>query len=361
MASLILSSEARRLQVCSCGRDPAQFFSLSCKITPVRARVLGMNQLLSTLSDRPLQHHSGAVDSRSLSLKRHLAYLRRLVAQGGPLPQDDHALTEWINHLADEVQEGQLTPQELKTLQSSFGAAFSEETMQGFAYLKPHGYAGDYEIIDRIYTHYQSGLAHLRNWDRYWQQHSAAKAVRNRKAYFHQCLREVVTWGRTTRVLNLASGPGRDLKEFFQGFFSEGLHVHCVDQDERAIAHAQQLCEPYLERIRFEQANAVRVRLDQEAYDFIWSAGLFDYLPDRLFVRLLQKLMGALGKSGEIVIGNFSPRNPSRKYMELFEWNLIHRSEAQLRELALLAGCSPESIDVRSEEEGVNLFLHIKH
>jgi hypothetical protein len=62
----------------------------------------------------------------------------------------------------------------------------------------------------------------------------------------------------------------------------------------------------------------------------------------------------------EIIIGNFSTINPSKNYMELFEWNLHHRSPQKLIYLAESCGLNSDQISVSTEEEGVNLFLHIK-
>ena len=44
----------------------------------------------------------------------------------------------------------------------------SLETMQGHAYLKPHGYAGDFELIDKIYTYWKSDDPNLIRWDDYF-------------------------------------------------------------------------------------------------------------------------------------------------------------------------------------------------
>ncbi len=91
-------------------------------------------------------------------------------------------------------------------------------------------------------------------------------------------------------------------------------------------------------------------------------AGLFDYLDDRKFVYLLGKLRAHLVTGGRLIIGNFSNRNPTRKYMELFgKWFLYHRSEQELVALATASGVAEEQVTVYSEPLGVNLFLHLGH
>ena len=61
------------------------------------------------------------------------------------------------------------------------------------------------------------------------------------------------------------------------------------------------------------------------------------------------------------MIGNFSDTNPDRPYMEvLMEWDLYHRSEEKMILLATECQIQEDQIRIGKEEEGVNLFLHIK-
>ncbi len=115
-----------------------------------------------------------------------------------------------------------------------------------------------------------------------------------------------------------------------------------------------------IKNVSFINQNAFRYR-PAARYDFIWSAGLFDYFSDKLFVRLLNCMYSILNTAGELIIGNFSPANPSRGMMEVFaKWYLHHRDQAELSSLAIRAGVEEDMIDVRSEKLGVNLFLHLK-
>ncbi|MEO1713093.1 MAG: class I SAM-dependent methyltransferase, partial [Bacteroidota bacterium] len=64
----------------------------------------------------------------------------------------------------------------------------------------------------------------------------------------------------------------------------------------------------------------------------------------------------------KIIIGNFNElHNPSRTYMEIFgDWYLVHRTKEDLLRLGKAAGFKVDQMVVGQEEEGVNLFLHIK-
>ena len=182
----------------------------------------------------------------------HLEFLHSLMERGGPEPRDYYELDAWIAEVADQLKAGRLRDDDISRLVEGFGDAFSTETMQGFAFRKPHGYAGDFEIIERIYERYTSDQAKLNKWDVYWQQHSAAHAVRNRVNVFADELGRVCSerGAEVMHVLNLASGPGRDMKQFFELNPSANVHFDCVDQDQNAIEYAKNLCKESMQRIR---------------------------------------------------------------------------------------------------------------
>jgi len=291
----------------------------------------------------------------------HLGYIRALVEQGGPRESDYAQLDAWISTIHSLIRSGQLSAAELITLREAFGEAFSPTTMQGFAFIKPHGYAGDFEIIDRIYKNYLSPLPHLTAWDRYWQSHAAAHAVRNRKDYFHQLLDRVAPppgGGKSLSVLKLASGPGRSMFEWLSANPEAAISFECLEIDPKAIQYASCLNHRFRDRITFHQKNVLRYRPTAQ-YDLIWAAGLFDYFTDKVFASLVRRLLPALAPNGELVIGNFSDLNPSRPYMEIFDWLLNHRSPLDLRRIAEQCGVPHDRVTIGSEPAGVNLFLHI--
>jgi len=255
-------------------------------------------------------------------------------------------------------QAGDVAAAEWDGLIARFGKAFSERTMQGFAYRKPHGYAGDFEIIDHIYTRYHADDPRLHRWNAYWQSHAAAQAVRNRMAYFAATVAQRIQGpghNRRLRLLNVASGPGRDMLHFFEQHpaLADRVAFVCLEQDSAAIDHAQRLCVAHRGAVEFVQANAVRFTT-RERFDLVWSAGLFDYFTDRVFVSLLRRLLGLLTPAGDLVIGNFCVTNPSRAYMDLFDWQLRHRSPVALRALAAAAGAGAGVVDVRRQPSGVS-------
>jgi len=292
-------------------------------------------------------------------IEQYQFLLKGLVSKGGPEPEDYEELDESIESLYSAYSQGLVSKDELGELRKAMGEALSPSTLQGFAFTKPHGYAGDFEVIDRIYTQRVAEEPNLKAWDRFLHEHAAPKAVRNRKSYFHNLLNRHVAAGRPLRVLNVASGPGRCMFEWLQANPDTDVTFHCVDIDEDALNYAAKLNERFSDRITFTHRNALRFKSEQK-YDVIWAAGICDYFNDATFKVFLGRLLGMLAPGGELVLGNFSKENASRAYMELIsDWWLHHRSEQDLISLAINSGISPDSVFVGSEPEGVNLFLHV--
>jgi hypothetical protein len=72
-----------------------------------------------------------------------------------------------------------------------------------------------------------------------------------------------------------------------------------------------------------------------EPVDFIYAAGLFDYLNDHLAVRTIKRMFDLLRRGGRLVVANFTPQSSGRAYMEAFmDWWLIYRTGAELDALA---------------------------
>jgi extracellular factor (EF) 3-hydroxypalmitic acid methyl ester biosynthesis protein len=307
-----------------------------------------------------LQEMSGQ-QGEAIQFTEFQQQLEALTVRGGPLPQEYAEVNRAIRKVGDEIRAGVLDIKVLRAVMKEWAEKHFAGTMQAESIFKKHGYSGDFEIIDDIYRMRIAPESRLRRWDLFFHAQAAPCAVRNRKAYFHRLLAglEERMPGRKLRVLNIASGPARDLREWFDANPDSRVEVDCIELDPKAIAHATALCARYSDRVTFHQQNALKF-VPAEKYDLIWSAGLFDYLTDRLFVRLVRSLMPFVNAGGEVVIGNFSEFNSSRDYMELMgDWYLEHRSEERLRGLAERAGALARLTEVHWEPEGVNLFLHV--
>ena len=72
--------------------------------------------------------------------------------------------------------------------------------------------------------------------------------------------------------------------------------------------------------------------------------------------RLIERSYGQLTAGGALVIGNFTPANPDRQFMDnVMYWRLIHRDENQMRQMFAQTSFG-DRISLIAEQEGVNLF-----
>lgn len=268
-----------------------------------------------------------------------------------------------IESISLDLKNGQLTRKDISEINTIFGEEFLENTIQGYGLRKPYGYAGDFLMIDKIYTLATSENPKFKIWDEYFHLQTAPKAVRNRKEYFKKIMQKRINCNTQLELLNVASGPARDIFEMYSKLpANKKVVTTCVEMDKNAVEYAQELNKEFLDKIQFIQKNIFKYK-ENSKYDIIWSAGLFDYFNDKAFLLILKKFKNWLKPGGEIIIGNFNENhNPSRNYMEIFgEWFLTHRTEDQLIYLAMEAGFDRKMINIDNEPENVNLFLHIKN
>ncbi len=302
---------------------------------------------------------SAALAYPNLSLNDAIAALDGVIDRGGPAPTD-YALVgdafarmhgeEYEAHggLARRVRTNPVIADFFTRHRAVFGTT---ATMQGMIRLKPHGYAGDFETIERIYAHSCSELGNLRSWDRMFHATAGSRAVRNRAMVFDS----LVNSRAPVSAASLACGPALDVAAALPG--SSIRRLTLLDNDPNALRRARVNLPETDAEVSFEHRNVIRWR-PTETFDLIWCSGLFDYLADKTAVFLLQRLRAALAPGGALVIGNFAPGHASRAYMEsVGEWLLIHRTDRDLLSLALAAGARADQTCVMSEPTGVNLFL----
>jgi len=244
-----------------------------------------------------------------------------------------------------------------------------------WSYEKPFGYAGDFKIIDDIYQNNPRTIGFDRLWDNYFQQLSATKAIRERK----EAIKKVISGyiknnkGRKIRIMNLASGPAREIKDLLVSDLPDTfaqVEFDCYDIDVRSIEYAKKLVNsPH--KVNFIQKNAIRLALKNDirreinsTYDLIYSLGLFDYLDERPASRLVSNLRNILNPDGIMVIANVADKynNSSSAWMEwVADWNLIYRSKDEFKKIFLDAGFSSAELKLVLQHNKVVQYCFAGH
>lgn len=205
------------------------------------------------------------------------------------------------------------------------------------AWRKPRGYAGDAEMLDYLYSGMApsgttaEGLAVFRGTTG----GPNGRSVVHRRDWLAARIDEIAAGRSGTRVLSIACGHLREAARSLA--VAEGRIAECVGVDQDALSLAVAERDNLFRGMRFVNARVMDlVRGEQafEGFSFVYAAGLFDYLPTDLARRLLATMFRALRPGGWLLVGNFTPDNHGRGYMECFmDWQLLCRDEAALEDL----------------------------
>jgi extracellular factor (EF) 3-hydroxypalmitic acid methyl ester biosynthesis protein len=251
------------------------------------------------------------------------------------------------------------------------------------AYQKPLGYAGDYEMVNMIARNAVEGASLFAKIFNVWliQQGSAA-AHRNRLMYLTKCIEaetfRVSRTGNRARIFNFACGPAVEVQQFLDySPLSEQVEFTLSDFDSETLTHTQKAINDIKQRWGWQtsvqfQKKAVHqlIKESQKSvatgngirgeYDFIYCAGLFDYLNDYTSKLLIKIFHQQLAPGGLLVITNVTPLTSNRGSLELIlDWNLIYRNAAQLEQLCSDI-ISKEKVRVKSDKTGINIFLEAR-
>ncbi len=291
------------------------------------------------------------VKSRVLSFEQ-FSYLENMLRKGGPDENEYFQFAKMVNTFDEQAIE------EMRKV--LFPLLNNTSTVQGYAFSKPLGYAGDYMMIEKIYQRHVSPNPLFTKWDTWWQKSHAATAVRNRKDYFINLMRKLEAQSMDPkRILILGSGPATDVHEYLTKNPSTRINFDLLDMDPRAIEYARDKNKAFEDKVNFYKINVLRFNTHKR-YDMIWSAGLFDYFKEKHFIYLINKYLKLLNETGEMVIGNFSDNNPTQTLQEAFsDWILNYRSEEELLSIASRSGLKEGDVIIEKEPLGINLFMRI--
>jgi hypothetical protein len=264
-------------------------------------------------------------------------------------------------------------------LWNAAGSWLESGWLQHRARFKPRGYAGDYELLTRLWN--GTCAAEPLGWalDRFFQRQAAVEAVRARMAQSASALVEHCLAGgrpagdrRKYKVVSIGSGPAIELTELARllpDWHRQRLEVVLLDLDGDALDFGRAGLAAYLpgEQIACHRENLFRLAalsrlapLFDEA-DAIVCLGLFDYLADEPAGRLLGMIWQALAAGGLALVGNFAPHCPTRAYMEwIGNWYLTYRTAGELERLAVGAGVPAERFTIAAEHTGCDLFINAR-
>jgi hypothetical protein len=252
--------------------------------------------------------------------------------------------------------------------------------LQNRARTKPRGYAGDYELLSRIYRGERCDDSLGRLFDHYFHEQAAPRAVRHRMTMMANWIAAAVRTAAADpeadqsplRVAVVGSAFGLEARDALGQLTADErrrVHLTLLDLDPAALEFAAQQLQPLLAPRQLAAVSTNVFRLPGRSAvaailrdcRLLLCPGLFDYLDDAAAREMLAALYAQLAPGGRLTVFQFAPHNPSRAYMEwLANWYLIYRDAAQFRQVVAQAGLSGQVAAAGAEPLGVDLFLTLE-
>ena len=247
-------------------------------------------------------------------------------------------------------------------------------------FTKPLGYAGDYEMVNMMLRNPCEGNSLFAKVLNIWfLRQPPVVAHRNRIDYL---VRQLIQFTahmhrqhKTPRIMTVGCGPAQEVQSFVaEQAISSYADITMLDFNEETLRFTGDL----LERLKKKNNRSTRFHAIKKSvhhilkeggrtvglsvgaqYDFVYCAGLFDYLSDQVCQRLMDIMYDWLTPGGLLVATNVAAHNPSRAWMEhVTDWYLIYRDARQMAKLAP-GQANKEDVRVIAEPSGVNIFLEV--
>lgn len=281
-------------------------------------------------------------------------------------------------------QEGSLVPPEDSVSHRNFAQTALHPLLlrAPFVYrtfAKPLGYAGDYEMVNQILADPRQGSStYFQIINAFFLKAAVAQAHRNRIDILVDYLGRVAAVAkkeeRKVRVLNVACGPAVEIQRFIASDpNADSLEFTLLDFSEPTLQYTRSCIERASQRggrnvkVEYVQESVHQLLkraskrndgLDNGVFDFVYCAGLFDYLTDKVCSRLLDYFVARTRPGGSVMVTNVHSANPQKNVMEhLLEWHLIYRDESGLE--AVLPQ-PREHERIFTDETGVNIFAEFR-
>ena len=298
----------------------------------------------------------------------------------GPALRAIESLGDRFEEVATRV-ERELRPAHIHFTRRNLHSTLMSSPFAYRTFHKPLGYAGDYEMVNMIGRDpYEGGSLFARVVNAWFLQQLPAEAHRNRLKILKQKLIEetarMVRAGHVAKVFNLGCGPASEIRDFLSDSeLSDHAQFTLLDFNEETIQHTGALLKQVSNRfgrrtiIQLQKKSVQQLLKDAARagtqstgakFDYVYCAGLFDYLPDRICKQLMGALYDLLAPGGLLLVTNVDGTRPFHNKLEfILDWNLIYRTGPQLADLR------PDPVDreactVTADLSGVNVFLEIR-
>ena len=219
-------------------------------------------------------------------------------------------------------------------------AALFQDPLTKRALEKPRGYAGDVVMMDYVYgihpdeaNRQASELG--RAICRYIQSRPAGQSVRFRREHLAGLIDQLAGEKERPSVLAIASGHLREAELSHALAAGQIGRFVALDADADSLREVEkQYSRLGVETVHGSVRHILARKVNLGTFDFVYAAGLFDYLNDAVAQALTARMFEMTRPGGQVLIPNFAPKVKDRAYMETFmDWDLIYRDRDDMARL----------------------------
>ncbi|MFB5677648.1 class I SAM-dependent methyltransferase [Paenibacillus terreus] len=246
---------------------------------------------------------------------------------------------------------------------------FLQEPLTRRAFEKPLGYAGDPVMIDFVYDHDRAvppnarstEISEILNCELNRIGH-ASYAIRERKHILSRKINQTAERVVNPYILSVACGYLREALDSSAVKNKKIGKFVAIDHDKESLSVVAEQIKDFGETIHASLMDLIFNTVPLSTFDFIYTAGLYDYLPDSLAKKMTSKLFELLNPGGRLLIANYLPDTPTLGYLEaVMDWWLIYRDKDQMQELIeLIPQESIHDVDMFVEKNQVMIFMEIE-
>lgn len=241
------------------------------------------------------------------------------------------------------------------------------------AFDKRKSYQGDYKMLEFIYENRVISKSIGRYLDNTFLKSPYAVGIRLRKDKIRELLLKFIKEidRREINILSIPCGSCREIRELATDIPSEKIIIFtCVDSDEEALRFSQDK----IKKLPFKNLEFTFFRKDilgvlnnttgkeiLAGQDIIYSVGLFDYLPDRVFKKLFSLLFKLLKPEGKLIITH---QNREKTFAPIFPdwycgWKFVPRSKEEVANLLYNVSLPNLSLSVISDDFGYIYYFTV--
>lgn len=248
----------------------------------------------------------------------------------------------------------------------------SKSYFVGRGLLKPHGFPGDFVIVESMYDGNTKSMGIGYIYDVIFLNTQLCQGLRNRKDHMKQILANYLKLQKNKDIslINIGCGGSRELRELDFPNQGNGLTISIMDFDKKALEFSQtKLNERQL------QANFIPLNVDVgslitdkgikkaglQPSELIYSIGLFDYLPDRVLSLIVKNLYALLKENGFLIFAHKDHTVYNPIIADWFcDWKYYPRTEHNFDDIFAKININKKNISLSKEKDGYIYFFEIK-